>query len=389
MRNIKKLFLLIAIIIITGCSNLTETKVIKEYPPLTEEAPRPKPKKPEHFSASISAVGDILIHSSVYNDAYIGNNQYDFTKMFTHVKPYLESTDITFANSESIIGGQKIGLSHYPRFNSPFEVGNVLKDVGVDVVSMANNHTLDRGEEAILNATKHWNDLGITYVGAARNKEETEQIKTLTANGITFAFLAYTYGTNGLVTPKGKEYLVNYIDETKIKMDIQNAKSLADVVVVSLHIGNEYERKISDYQEKIAQLAADSGAHIIFAHHPHVLQPVKWYEGTHGNKTFVIHSLGNFLSAQDELYRQIGAIMQLDVNKTITYDREGNASSTIEITNPSLLPTYVKFSNWKDYEIIPLHKVSKEVLPNRDQLYGEIKTYMSQYVPELFFIEDH
>lgn len=191
--------------------------------------------------------------------------------MFQHVKPYLESTDITFANSESIVGGQGIGLSDYPLFNSPFEVGNTLKDVGIDVVSMANNHTLDRGEVAIINATNHWNNLGITYVGVATSQEEAEQIKTLTANGISFAFLAYTYGTNGLFPPEGKGYLVNYLDEEKLISDIQKAKELADVVVLSLHIGNEYEREISNEQDKIAQLAADYGAHIIFAHHPHVL----------------------------------------------------------------------------------------------------------------------
>ncbi|RKQ16672.1 CapA family protein [Ureibacillus endophyticus] len=393
MRNIlKKLFLLVAIILTTGCST-TETKVITEYPTLKEEAPqpeppKPEPKKPEHYSVSISAIGDILIHSSVYKDAAIGNNRYDFSKMFNHVKPYLENTDLTFANSESIVGGQGIGLSDYPAFNSPFEVGNVLKDIGVDVVSMANNHTLDRGEKAIISATKHWNNLGITYVGAATSQEEAEEIKILTANGISFAFLAYTYGTNGIVPPEGKDYLVNYIDEEKLITDIQSAKKLADVVILSLHIGNEYERKINAYQEKIAQLASDNGADIIFAHHPHVLQPVKWYEGMNGNKTFVIHSLGNFLSGQDKLYRQIGAVLQLEVSKTITYDIEGNATSSIEVTNPSLLPTYVKFSNWRNYEIIPLKQVSKEVLPNQEHLYEEIKSYMSQYVPELMFIED-
>ncbi len=109
--------------------------------------------------------------------------------MFEEVKPYLESADITIANSESIIGGQELGLSSYPQFNSPYEVGDVLKDVGVDVVTMANNHTLDRGEQAIINATNYWNKLGITYVGAATNQEEAETIKTKTVNNIVFSFL--------------------------------------------------------------------------------------------------------------------------------------------------------------------------------------------------------
>lgn len=352
-----------------------------------EEGQIPEPKDPEYYSATISAIGDILAHSPIYKDASIGNNQYDFSKMFTQVKPYIERADITIANSESIVGGQELGLSSYPQFNSPQELADILKDVGVDVVNMANNHTLDRGEQAILNAANYWEKLGIEYVGAARSAKESQQIKTLTVNNITFSFLGYTYGTNGLRVPEGKEYLVSYIDEEKMVKDIQKAKEIADIVVLNLHIGDEYSRTQNEYQEKIAQLAADNGVHIIFGHHPHVLQPVKWYTGVKGNQTFVIHSLGNFLSSQDKLYRQIGAVVELEVNKTITYDSDGNANTMIELKNPKLLPTYVKFDNWKDFEIIPMYQLTNDHLPDAKTIYDEIKTHMSQYVPNIEFIE--
>ncbi|WP_168193840.1 CapA family protein [Lysinibacillus sp. SGAir0095] len=352
-----------------------------------EEIIKSEPKEPERYSATISAIGDILAHSPVYKEAYIGNDQYDFSEMFTQVKPYIERADITVANSESIVGGQGLGVSSYPQFNSPYELADILKDVGVDVVNMANNHTLDRGEQAIVNATNYWNDLGIEYVGAASSYEESQQIKTLTVNNITFSFLGYTYGTNGLEVPVGKEYLVSYIDEDKMMQDIQKAKEISDLVVLNLHIGDEYSRSQNEYQEKIAQLAADNGVHIIFAHHPHVLQPVKWYTGIEGNQTFVIHSLGNFLSSQDKLYRQIGAILELEVNKTITYDTDGNAATVIEIKNPKLLPTYVKFANWKEFKIIPMYQLTNDSLPNATTIYSEIKKHMSQYVPNLEFIE--
>lgn len=308
--------------------------------------------------------------------------------MFEAVKPYLESADITIANSESIIGGQEIGLSSYPQFNSPYEVGDVLKDVGVDVVTMANNHTLDRGEQAIINATNYWNELGITYVGAATSEEEAETIKTMTINNIVFSFLGYTYGTNGLKVPEGKEYLVNYINEVKMIEDIQKAKSMSDIVILNIHQGNEYAPMFNEDQEHIVQLASDYGADIIFGHHPHVLQPAKWYTGVNGNKTFVIHSLGNFISGQDKLYRQIGAIMQLDVTKTITYDTSGNETISIDITNPQLLPTYVHFTNWSNYKIIPMFQLTNNELENYEVIYEEIKTHMSQFVPEMQFIEN-
>ncbi|MED3663011.1 CapA family protein [Ureibacillus sp. FSL K6-8385] len=356
-------------------------------PPMEEEEPEVQPKEPEIYTASISAVGDVLLHKPVYDDAYIGNNRYDFSKMFQQVKPYLESTDLTIANSESIIGGKEIGLSTYPTFNSPFELGDALKDAGVDVVNMANNHVLDRGERAILNATNHWNELGITYVGCAATKEEAAQIKTITKNNIVFSFLGYTYGTNGIPVPKGKEYYVNYIDLDKMKSDIEKAKEMSDVVVVNIHMGNEYQRQFNQYQDQIAQHLADFGADIVFAHHPHVLQPAKWYTGEKGNQTFVIHSLGNFLSGQDLPFTRIGGIIQLDVKKTVLYDEEGNEKTLVEILNPQFLPTYVTFQNWRNYEIVPLYRLTNEELPNAYGIYEEIKSHMSQYVPEMTFIE--
>jgi len=393
MTIIKKYFLFVALFVLVSCvennlsNNITSegnTKMEGISSKVVEKTP---PKEPEYYSATISAIGDILAHKPVYEDASIGNSRYNFSKMFTQVKPYIERADITVANSESIIGGQELGLSSYPQFNSPYELGDSLKDVGVDVVNMANNHTLDKGEQAILNATKHWKELGIEYVGAAPSVEESQQIKTLTVNNITFSFLGYTYGTNGIPVPVGKEYLVNYIDEAKMIQDIQKAKEISDLVVLNLHIGDEYSRTQNAYQEKIAQLAADYGVHIIFSHHPHVLQPVKWYTGVEGNQTFVIHSLGNFLSSQNELYRQIGGVMELDVAKSIAYDEEGNANTTIEVKNPKFLPTYVKFTNWKDFKILPMYQVTNETLPNADIIYEDIKKHMSQYVPDLQFIE--
>lgn len=347
-----------------------------------------KPKDPVQYTASISAIGDILAHNSVYEDAQTGPNEYDFTKMFAKVKPFIESADITVANSESIIGGKEIGLSSYPQFNSPYELGDALKEAGIDVVNLANNHTLDRGEQAILNATNHWEELGIPYVGASTSVEESEIIKTVMVNNITFSFLGYTYGTNGLVVPTGKEYLVNYIDEEKIADDIERAKELSDVVVLNIHIGEEYVREFNDYQDRIAQLAADHGAHIVFAHHPHVLQPAKWYVGVNGNKTFVIHSLGNFLAAQDQLYCRIGALLQLDVTKTIVYDIIGNEITSIEISNPRILPTYTSFHDWRNYEIIPMYQLTNTEVYNSHTIYEDLKQHMSQHVQDLQFIEE-
>ncbi|TWT01435.1 CapA family protein [Planomicrobium sp. CPCC 101079] len=331
---------------------------------------------PEEISAtttaSLSAIGDVLIHDSVYLDAETENG-YDFNPIFEKVKPYLEKSDITVANSESIIGGSEIGVSTYPSFNSPYEVADALKTVGVDVVTMANNHTLDRGEKAIVNAIKYWDKIGIAHTGSALSEKEGTRITTRTANGIIFSFLSYTYGTNGIPTPNGKDYLVNRIDQAKIKKDIERAKEQSDVVVLSLHFGQEYERMPNDEQKQLAQFSAEQGADIILGSHPHVLQPAEWLETSDGRKSFVIYSLGNFISHQEDLFRRIGGILHISVEKTV--DADGTA---IRLKDPAFSTTYVKNTGLRNFEIDLLANVDPEM--NK-----EIQTHLSTWTNDIKF----
>ncbi|RLQ91545.1 CapA family protein [Planomicrobium sp. Y74] len=325
-------------------------------------------------TVSLSAIGDILIHGTVYDSAQTPDG-YDFDPMFEKVKPYLEQSDITVANSESIIGGSDIGLSSYPSFNSPFEVGDALQNAGVDVVAMANNHTLDRGTAAIENAINYWDQIGMQRTGSYLSEEERDQVSVRTVNGITFSFLSYTYGTNGIPTPAGKEYLVNRIDKELIRKDLQHAKEHSEVAVLSLHFGDEYQPLPNEYQIDIARFAAENGADIILGHHPHVLQPPEWIETSDGREVFVIYSLGNFLSGQNEISRQIGTILTIDVEK-----KTGPDSTEISIQNPSFTNTFVKNKDYSWFEIDLL----KNVHPDLNE---QVKSHLSTWVSDLEFIE--
>lgn len=332
---------------------------------------------------SIAAIGDMLIHNSVYNDAK-KEHGYDFKPMMERVKPYLSNATISIANQETMIGGEELGLSSYPAFNSPKEVGDVLKWAGVNVVTLANNHTLDRGEVAIQQAIKHWEAIDMTYTGAYKDNQDRDQIRVVeTDEGISVAILSYTYGTNGIPVPEGKDYLVNLIDRELIASEIKEARKLADIVVLGLHFGNEYERLPNQAQKDLVQFVADEGADVILGHHPHVLQPIEWVSGKDGDPTLVIYSLGNFLSGQDEYYRQVGGIFKFYVSKTIK-----GGEVTIEVHSPEFLPTYVKYENWRDYEVIPMYQLTNEELPNVKERYKEIKDHMSMWLPELKFIEN-
>lgn len=366
----------IVMILLAGC---TKAAPSDENRSLSLEARQfPMAIMPEKLSlkhtASLSAVGDVLIHDRVYHAAEV-NGVFDFNPMIEKVTPFLERADLTIANSESMIGGSEVGLSSYPSFNSPYEVGDALKNSGVDVVTLANNHTLDRGLPAIENAISYWDKIGMVHTGSSLSSNEHSKISLITKNEIRFSFLSYTYGTNGIPTPAGKDHLVNRIDPLIIQEDLKQAREISDVVVLSLHFGQEYEKMPNADQIALARFSAHNGADIILGHHPHVLQPPAWIDAIDGRKVFVVYSLGNFLSGQDGIDRQIGAILHLDITKNETAD-----SSTITLQNPAFTTTFVKSADSKDYEM--------DLLKNVDSnLNALTKEHLSTWIKDLEFIE--
>ncbi len=342
----------------------------------------PEPDERERvYQVKLAFVGDVLIHRSIYKDAKTEDG-YDFRPMFEPVKKYIEEADIALANQESMIGGAALGLSDYPRFNGPSEVGDALKDAGFDVVNLANNHTLDRGPEAVENTIRHYRDLGIQYTGAYLSEEDRQQLRTMDKNGVKFCFLSYTYGTNGIPVPEGKPYLVNLIDEPTIREDVAKARGQSDVVVVSLHFGQEYVNMPNDEQKRIARAAAEAGATIIIGHHPHVLQPAEWIETEDGRKAFVVYSLGNFLAGQEGTRKRIGGILQLDVEKTVK-----GQDACIQVKRPTFIPTWIHMVNWRKYKVEPLRTVEKDQLPQADAVWSEIADHMKRWMPELHVAE--
>lgn len=342
-------------------------------------SPSPVVDKEQVSVVKLAAVGDVLIHSSIYKDAKTKDG-YDFKPMFEPIKRYIEAADLAMANQESMPGGEEIGLSDYPQFNSPYEIADALKDTGFDIVNLANNHTLDRGEQAITNAIQHMNSLGIVYTGAHVSVDDQVRIRTVEKKGIVFAFLAYTYGTNGIPVPKGKEYLVNLIELPKLKQDIEEARKQADVVVVNLHFGQEYVLLPNEEQKQVAHAAAEAGADIIIGHHPHVLQPMEWIETASSRKVFAVYSLGNFIAAQEGNRERTGGILQLEVVKTVK-----GREARIEVRQPAFIPTWITMTNWRGYHIVPLQEALESQLAQADTYRKEIQSHLNRWMPELQF----
>jgi poly-gamma-glutamate capsule biosynthesis protein CapA/YwtB (metallophosphatase superfamily) len=323
---------------------------------------------------TVGAIGDILIHDTVYQDAFNGT-QYDFNPIFENVKSILETPDVLTANQESMLGGVNIGVSSYPMFNSPHEVADALVHSGVDIVSIANNHTLDKGERGILSATDYLNSIGLPHVGSFLNQEDRQKLRIIHKNGIKLAFLSYTYGTNGIPIPDGKDFLVNLINRDLMSDEIGRAKTEADVVIMSIHWGNEYQRIPTNEQKDLANFLANEGVDIIFGSHPHVLQPMEWIDTGDGRKTFVIYSLGNFISGQVRDYKDIGGMATVEITKHIS-----NTGKSIELSNPAFYPTFVSSQRSKNYQVVPLENAGSFGLQNAAAKYQEIKDHMTQWL---------
>jgi poly-gamma-glutamate synthesis protein (capsule biosynthesis protein) len=256
------------------------------------------PERPggETVRVTLVAVGDNLLHMPIVRWCRTPDG-YDFTPLYRKVKDLIQDADMAFVNQEGPLGGEGFAPSDYPYFNAPQEAGRDLADIGFTIVSQANNHGLDQGAEAVLSTADFWEQVdGVTMIGMSRSEQERRQIDVVEVRGIRFAWLAYSYGTNGL--PMQDAYLMNLIDRNAMVADIAAAKESSDAVIVSMHWGDEYQFHPSREQQELAQFLADQGVALVIGHHPHVIQPLTWVKGRTGNQTLVAYSLGNFVSNQ-------------------------------------------------------------------------------------------
>lgn len=323
--------------------------------PTVNDDPLPVIPK-EDIVLSFVAVGDNLIHGAVYHDARISSNAYDFIPMYEPVRADIESADIAFINQETILGGKAMGLSHYPMFNSPEEVAAAISSLGFDLVNHATNHTLDKGEKGVLNTLATWSQYtDIVVNGIHNNKEEQERIPILERNGIKLAFLAYTQHTNGLQPPSGKSYLVDYIDKERIERDVHKAKEVADLVIVSMHWGDEDTFKANEYQKEYAAFLHDLKVDVVIGTHPHTIQPVELKQGS-DHQTLVMYSLGNFLSAQD----YVGNMLELMMKWSIRIQQDPKKVTIEDVTCVPLINHFQ--SGFKEFRVYPYKNYTEELL---------------------------
>ncbi len=271
---------------------------------------------------SLIMVGDMLFHMPVVESGYMDDGTLNYDHIFAHTNSYIEQADIAIVNQETILGGEELGYSGYPCFNSPFEVGDAMVEAGFDLVLHATNHTLDMGTTGLLNCLEYWetSQPDVEVIGAYNSQEAQDTILIYEENGIRIAFLNYTYGTNGIPLPEDMPYAVNLLEEEFVIAQLQQAEEEADFTVVMPHWGTEYQLDYSSYQSDWCAIFLEYGADLVIGAHPHVIQPIEWYRDDTGHEMLVYYSLGNFINAtstQDSTIgnRMIGGMADVVIRK--------------------------------------------------------------------------
>lgn len=386
------IILLIYFIII----RIDDSKTLPQGEVIAEE----KEKEPSVYKLSMVMVGDYLIHTSIYKEAAINanNDGYDFKPMISLIKNYISDNkyDLAYYNQETIIGGDEIGLSSYPAFNSPYEAADAMIDAGFNMVSLATNHTLDRGIVAINNSCNYWNSKKeVLSAGSYCSQEQREEERIFTKNNISYTMLSYTYGTNGIPVPDNQEYLVNVwptgyqkpendtayqVYKKQVKADIEKVRDKVDVLFVAMHWGSEYTHTPTAYQTDMAKFLAENGVDVVIGTHPHVVQPIDFIDNT-----LVIYSLGNFISAQENdinYAKLVGLMSSIDITKTV---EDNNVSIKIDNVNNELLFTY--YQNFTNFKVIPFSQMTDNYFSNYTNLYDTYSSVVKEYHNDLPVME--
>lgn len=269
-------------------------------------------------SVNMLAVGDNLIHKPIYEQAQsrTKDGSYDFSPVYANLKDLITAADIAVINQETMMSSLH-EVSTYPCFNTPTVMAKQLADLGFDVLTIANNHMLDKASKGLISTLDLINSTdGLLASGAYHSREEYTDLEIVNVNGITFAFLSFTEHTNGITLPTDKEDYAIYLEERDdVRLQVEYADKAADVVVVSMHAGVEYSDEPYYVQTEFAQDVVNWGADLILGTHPHTLQPVEYLTNPEGKEVPVLYSLGNFVSAQNKPKRLIGGMANITFHK--------------------------------------------------------------------------
>lgn len=347
------------------------------------------PDVPEQRLSFLGCGDNIVYYGNVREAAAVavpGGRQYNFAPTYTFVADMIRDADISFINQETLMCGDGWEFSYYPMFNGPQDMGLDLVDLGFDVVGMANNHMLDKGGEGLEAAIAFWKQQDVLMIGGYMGEEEYTH-RILERDGVRIAFLSYTYGTNGLSLYPGFEVVIPYLDEATVEKQVRAARADADIVMVSVHWGEEGSFEPTEEQRKYAKIMNEAGADVIIGHHPHVIEPVEWFTSSGGQRTLCVYSLGNFIGEQAYDYNMVGGMISFDIVKK---------GETAYIENPVFTPTVYYFdSSFYSNCVYPMTSFTEELAASHGigsygnyTSLGKLRAYVTDTISPEFLPED-
>lgn len=372
----------------TGAETASTTEQEQSAAESSESEPMPEPlpvQPPETASTPeirLVMVGDILLHTPLAESGKKPEGGYDFSAVFANLKEEIQAADLALVNQEVIIGGAELGVSGYPSFNAPYELGDALMDAGFNVVLHATNHALDKGKQGILNCLSFWqeNYPDTPVLGIHDSRESQQEIYVYEQQEIRIAILNYTYGTNGIPLPEDMPYGVDLLEKDRVAEDLKRARELADFVVVCPHWGKEYVLEQTKNQENWAKILAENGADLILGTHPHVIEPIELITSENGNQALVYYSLGNFVNwtsgtGAGVSNRMVGGMAQV----TIGLDENGDAV----ITEYGVLPVVCHLEKgFGGVTVYPLSEYTEE-LAVCNEILKQDESFSLKYCQEL------
>lgn len=291
---------------------------------------------------NIKMVGDALIHGTIYKQCKMSDGTYNADALYKNVKDVIEAADIAILNQETILVANEEDYSTYPKFGSPYAIGQAAIDAGFDIIAHATNHTLDKGLAGVRQTLEFWRDKPVTVLGIHETAEESD-IDYVSCEGITISFVNYTYGLNGLdKLMEDETYIVDLLSDTNIEKTVAEAKASSDLMIAILHVGKEYVYTPNSTAQKQVDRFIDAGADIVLCAHPHVVETYGMRTTSKGNTALVYYSLGNFVSTQDQSPRNIGGMA--DITLGITTDEDG---VQIEILDYTMIPLVTHIASGK------------------------------------------
>jgi poly-gamma-glutamate synthesis protein (capsule biosynthesis protein) len=271
------------------------------------------PAPPRSFT--LVAAGDVLLHEPLWDQARAdaaagGAGGLDFRPLLAGVAPLVGGADVAICHLETPVAEPGAPTHGYPAFSVPPEIVPALADTGFDACTTASNHTYDRGAEGVDRTLAALDAARIRHAGSARDPAEAAAITLLPVAGATVALLSYTFGFNGIPPPNGESWRSNPIDEGRILADASRARAAgADVVVVAMHWGDEYDPEPNAQQRVLGPaLVRSADIDLVLGHHAHVVQPVEAVDGE-----WVVHGMGNMVARHTtaESANQEGLLVRL------------------------------------------------------------------------------